>query len=142
MPLNHSSLTLPAPKVAPLLTFLTSSLAHLGFKEHARFGPSIVGLGEETAYFWLAGILSEDVDAKTVDEVLRKQHFAFTAENAEQVRVFYDEAMKAGGVDNGKPGLRPHYAAGYYAAFVRDPVCGVNFEVLCHTAGEEEGTGS
>ncbi len=67
---------------------------------------------------------------------------AFGCVDAEQVRVFYDEAMKAGGVDNGKPGLRPHYAAGYYAAFVRDPVCGVNFEVLCHTAGEEEGTGS
>ncbi|KAI4219680.1 MAG: hypothetical protein L6R36_008155 [Xanthoria steineri] len=142
MPLNHSSFTLPALKVAPLLTFLTSSLAHLGFKEHARFGPYVVGLGEERAYFWLAGILSEDVDGKTMDEVLSKQHFAFTAENADQVRVFYDEAMKAGGVDNGKPGLRPHYAPDYYAAFVRDPVCGMNLEVVCRTPGTEEGAGS
>lgn len=88
MPLNHSSLTLPAPKVAPLLTFLTSSLAHLGFKEHARFGPYVVGLGEDTAYFWLAGILSEGVDAKTVDEVLSKQHFAFTAQSESSLNIY------------------------------------------------------
>lgn len=81
MPLDHFSLTLPAPKVAPLVTFLTSSLAHLGFKEHTRYGPYIVGLGEETAYFWLAGILSEDADEKTVVEMLKKQHIAFAAES-------------------------------------------------------------
>ena len=28
---------------------------------------------------------------------------------------------KAGGASDGEPGLRPHYYAGYYAAFVRDP---------------------
>ena len=27
----------------------------------------------------------------------------------------------AGGTSDGEPGLRPHYYAGYYAAFVRDP---------------------
>ena len=29
--------------------------------------------------------------------------------------------LAAGGVDNGAPGLRPRYHAGYYAAFVLDP---------------------
>ncbi|KAL8752822.1 MAG: hypothetical protein Q9199_005474 [Rusavskia elegans] len=142
MPLDHFSLTLPASKVAPLVAFLTSSLAHLGFKEHTRYGPYIVGLGEETAYFWLAGILSEDADGKTVEEMLKKQHIAFTAENAGQVRQFHAEALKAGGIDNGMPGPRPHYHPGYYAAFVRDPACGVNFEVVCRGGGAEEGTGS
>ncbi|KAL8994961.1 MAG: hypothetical protein Q9169_005202 [Polycauliona sp. 2 TL-2023] len=135
MPLDHSSITLPASSVAPLLTFLTSSLAHLGFKELVRYGPHVIGLGEEKAYFWLAGILSPETDGKTVEEMLKKQHFAFRAEKEEQVRRFYDEALKAGGVDNGKPGPRPQYGPGYYGAFVLDPVCGVNFEVVYYKDG-------
>jgi hypothetical protein len=53
--------------------------------------------------------------------------------DAEQVRQFYDNAIKAGGVDNGKPGIREHYHPNYYAAFVREPATGVNFEMVCHT---------
>jgi hypothetical protein len=33
--------------------------------------------------------------------------------------------------DNGAPGLRPHYHANYYAAFVIGPD-GHNIEVVCH----------
>lgn len=62
--------------------------------------------------------------------------------DAEQVRRFHAEALKAGGIDNGKPGPRPHYHPGYYAAFVLDPACGVNFEVVCRESGAEEGAGS
>ena len=40
-------------------------------------------------------------------------------------------AVKAGGRDNGAPGLRPHYHAGYYAAFVIDPD-GNNVEAVFH----------
>lgn len=36
---------------------------------------------------------------------------------------------KAGGIPNGEPGERPHYVAGYYAAFVLDPL-GNNVEVM------------
>lgn len=36
---------------------------------------------------------------------------------------------KAGATDNGKPGLRPQYTEGYYAAFVLDPL-GNNIEVI------------
>src|SRR5437764_15254947 len=31
------------------------------------------------------------------------------------------DPFEAGGVDNGPPGLPPHYPSGYYAAFVLDP---------------------
>ena len=34
-------------------------------------------------------------------------------------------------IDNGAPGLRPHYHANYYAAFVIGPD-GHNIEVVCH----------
>jgi catechol 2,3-dioxygenase-like lactoylglutathione lyase family enzyme len=61
-------------------------------------------------------------------------HLAFTAENRQQVEAFYRAALEAGGKDNGAPGLRPHYHANYYAAFVIGPD-GHNIEVVCHEPG-------
>ena len=58
-------------------------------------------------------------------------HLAFAAENRRQVEAFHRAALAAGGKDNGAPGLRPHYHANYYAAFVIDPD-GHNIEVVCH----------
>jgi catechol 2,3-dioxygenase-like lactoylglutathione lyase family enzyme len=58
-------------------------------------------------------------------------HLAFTAGNRQQVEAFYRAALAAGGKDNGAPGLRPHYHANYYAAFVIGPD-GHNIEVVCN----------
>jgi catechol 2,3-dioxygenase-like lactoylglutathione lyase family enzyme len=58
-------------------------------------------------------------------------HLAFTAENRQQVDAFYRAALEAGGNDNGPPGLRPHYHANYYGAFVIGPD-GHNVEAVCH----------
>lgn len=58
-------------------------------------------------------------------------HLAFTAENRAQVDAFHKAALAAGGKDNGAPGLRPHYHANYYGAFVIGPD-GHNVEVVCH----------
>lgn len=58
-------------------------------------------------------------------------HLAFVAERREQVDAFHRAALAAGGHDHGAPGLRPHYHASYYAAFVLDPD-GHNIEVVCH----------
>jgi len=58
---------------------------------------------------------------------------AFTAKSRDQVDAFYRAALKAGGKDNGPPGLRPHYHANYYAAFVIGPD-GHNLEALSDAA--------
>jgi len=58
-------------------------------------------------------------------------HLAFVAQNRRQVDAFHRAALVAGGKDNGAPGLRPHYHANYYAAFVIGPD-GHNIEVVCH----------
>jgi len=58
-------------------------------------------------------------------------HLAFRAENRRQVEAFHRAALAAGGTDNGAPGLRPHYHADYYAAFVIGPD-GHNVEAVCH----------
>ncbi|WP_330959352.1 VOC family protein [Photobacterium sp. 53610] len=66
------------------------------------------------------------------DEKPSHLHLAFAAENRQQVEDFYRAALAAGGKDNGEPGLRPHYHANYYAAFVIGPD-GHNIEVVCHS---------
>lgn len=48
-------------------------------------------------------------------------HIAFAAPSREAVARFHAAALEHGGRDNGPPGLRPHYGANYYAAFVVDP---------------------
>ena len=58
-------------------------------------------------------------------------HLAFVAERRQQVDAFHRAALAAGAKDNGAPGLRPHYHANYYAAFVIGPD-GHNIEVVCH----------
>jgi len=58
-------------------------------------------------------------------------HLAFRAASRAQVDAFHRAALQAGAEDNGAPGLRPHYHANYYAAFVIGPD-GHNIEVVCH----------
>ena len=58
-------------------------------------------------------------------------HVAFAAHDRETVHAFYEAGLAAGGRDNGAPGERPQYHAGYYAAYVFDPD-GNNVEVVDH----------
>lgn len=68
------------------------------------------------------------------DEKPAHLHLAFAAESRQQVDAFYRAALEAGGQDNGPPGLRPHYHAGYYAAFVIGPD-GHNWAGVAATGG-------
>ena len=79
MPIDHFCLAVPQSKFEGLITFLTTSLA--GFKEIIRPVPNVVGLGEFHPYFWLTGLDSADVDAKTLELALKRNHIAFTAES-------------------------------------------------------------
>lgn len=85
-------------------------------------GPWGVGLGRGgKPSLWLH-------DAKRPPAPL---HLAFAAENRQQVDEFHRAALAAGGIDNGPPGLRPHYHAHYYGAFAIGPD-GHNVEAVCH----------
>jgi catechol 2,3-dioxygenase-like lactoylglutathione lyase family enzyme len=64
----------------------------------------------------------------------RAMHIAIAARDRAAVDAFYRAAMAAGARDNGAPGLRPHYHANYYGAFVLDPD-GHNIEAVCHAPG-------
>jgi catechol 2,3-dioxygenase-like lactoylglutathione lyase family enzyme len=58
-------------------------------------------------------------------------HVCWAAKSRDEVDAFYKAALAAGGQDNGAPGLRPHYHAQYYGAFVLDPD-GNNAEAVFH----------
>jgi len=60
-------------------------------------------------------------------------HVAFVVDSRAQVRAFHEAALRAGGRDNGAPGLRPQYHPNYYGAFVFD-LDDHNVEAVCHAA--------
>lgn len=62
------------------------------------------------------------------------QMTAFLAPDRATVDNAYRTALSFGGTDEGPPGLRPEYHAGYYGAYVRDPD-GNKLCFACHTAG-------
>ena len=107
--------------VSAAKSFLLRALAPLGVRVVMEV-PDAVGIGKgDKASLWLGA-----AEAKPAP-----LHIAFTAENRRQVDEFHRAALAAGGKDNGGPGLRPHYHASYYAAFVIGPD-GHNYEVVCH----------
>lgn len=64
-------------------------------------------------------------------EPITSVHIALRADDRASVDAFHRAALEAGAKDNGPPGLRPHYHANYYGAFVLDPD-GHNIEAVCH----------
>ena len=109
--------------------FYEAALGALGMSVNMEVGPDQTetggralgfGAGDEKI-FWIA-------DQERPGE---GTHVAFRVERREQVDAFHAAGVKAGGRDNGAPGLRPHYGPNYYAAFVLDPD-GANIEAVCY----------
>jgi catechol 2,3-dioxygenase-like lactoylglutathione lyase family enzyme len=94
--------------------FYTAALEPLGFKVMSEQEDGL-NLGVEKAddFAIFQGKLGEPTTTAA--------HVAFTAESREAVDAFFDAAMSAGGTEIRRPGIRPEYHTGYYAAFVYDP---------------------
>jgi catechol 2,3-dioxygenase-like lactoylglutathione lyase family enzyme len=102
--------------------FYSEALAPLGVEVVMEFDGR-AGMGRDgSPAFWFAQ------DEKPAGHL----HIAFTARNRAEVRAFHAAALKAGGKDNGAPGLRPNYHPNYYGAFVID-LNGHNIEAVCHS---------
>jgi catechol 2,3-dioxygenase-like lactoylglutathione lyase family enzyme len=48
-------------------------------------------------------------------------HVCFNATGIPAVKAAWEGGTGAGGTDDGAPGPRPEYGAGYYSAYMRDP---------------------
>ena len=104
--------------VARSAAFYDAALSALGLRRLMQLpeneGSNGIGYGAEYPVFWIDRFHPHGV----------KQHTAFMAKSRSEVDAFYEAALKAGGIDNGPPGLREPatgYPPGYYAAFVLDP---------------------
>jgi catechol 2,3-dioxygenase-like lactoylglutathione lyase family enzyme len=123
--IDHSGI--PVSDFGRAKAFYDAAFAPLGASllymvpEQFTGGKKVGGYGRERPVFWL----HEAAPAGT------GRHYAFTAHNRAEVDAFHKAALAAGGTDNGAPGLRPHYHADYYGAFVFDPD-GNNVEAVCH----------
>jgi RimJ/RimL family protein N-acetyltransferase/catechol 2,3-dioxygenase-like lactoylglutathione lyase family enzyme len=103
--------------------FYLAALQPLGVTVVTEWPPNGVELSQPTGSVSMCLFQTEEKPAHL--------HLAFTAATHLQVDAFYRAALQAGGKDNGAPGLRPHYHANYYAAFVIGPD-GQNIEAVCH----------
>ncbi|WP_439543105.1 VOC family protein [Hyphomicrobium sp.] len=108
--------------------FYTAVLAPLGISMllekdlSDEGGPAgYCGFGVDRPTFWIG----------TGKPFTGRLHVAFAATSRAQVSEFYKAALAAGAKDNGPPGLRPHYHANYFGAFVIDPD-GHNVEAVSH----------
>ena len=96
--------------------FYDAALGALGMRRVNQLpegeGTDGIGYGVDHPVFWIDRFHPHGV----------KQHTGFAARSRAQVDAFHAAAVKAGGTDNGVPGLRGGgYPPGYYAAFVIDP---------------------
>jgi catechol 2,3-dioxygenase-like lactoylglutathione lyase family enzyme len=110
--------------------FYEAALAPLGISLIAEVPPEVTGSGGQAYGFGLAGNPFFWVgDNERTGE---GTHIAFQAKTRAEVEAFHAAALAVGAKDNGGPGLRPHYAPDYYAAFVIDPD-GNNVEAVCRS---------
>ncbi|HXO65978.1 MAG TPA: VOC family protein [Steroidobacteraceae bacterium] len=101
--------------------FYAAALGALGY-EQGFSDESTVSFGPQGApALWLYG------DERLAHSLL---HVAFSASSRSAVDAFHRAGIKAGGRDNGAPGLRRDYSPSYYAAFLLDPD-GNNIEAVC-----------
>jgi catechol 2,3-dioxygenase-like lactoylglutathione lyase family enzyme len=95
--------------------FYQAVLGALGYGVVFEIAGVVTGFG--TGVHDMFEVRQADADAPLSAAV----HVAFAAPSEAAVRAFHAAALALGGRDNGAPGLRPEYEAGYFAAFVIDP---------------------
>jgi catechol 2,3-dioxygenase-like lactoylglutathione lyase family enzyme len=121
---------MPVRDLARATEFYVRALAPLGIAvvmrvsaEESSHGAAVGFGANQKPFFWIG----------EGERLGGHVHVAFAASSREAVDAFYRAGLAAGGKDNGPPGLRPHYHANYYGAFVLD-LDGNNIEVVCHAS--------
>jgi predicted lactoylglutathione lyase len=105
--------------VAASTRFYETIASHAGLRVNRRAPDRTQVTGKSGSFSVVSGRPSENV------------HMAFPATEDGTVDAFHAAATAEGYRDNGPPGERPEYHAGYYGAFVLDPD-GNNIEVVNH----------
>lgn len=123
--LNHVSIGVS--DIPRTRRFYDAALKPLGYRCLSE-GEGSLGYGDEFVALWI-GAAKRPVPADEASGL----HFCFTAPTQRSVDAFHAAALRHGGRDNGRPGLRKDYGPNYYAAFVIDPD-GYRIEAYCSRA--------
>jgi catechol 2,3-dioxygenase-like lactoylglutathione lyase family enzyme len=110
--------------IATAKRFYDAALQPLGYECLSQSEGSL-GYGQGTVEYWISA-----VQHPVAPHPNSGLHFCFSAPTRNSVDSFHAAALKAGGRDNGAPGIRADYDANYYAAFVVDPD-GYRIEAHC-----------
>ncbi|MCP4898336.1 MAG: VOC family protein [bacterium] len=111
--------------------FYEKVLAPFGVGLQEEIDEVVAGFGtEESPFLWISASKPEHW-TPSQQPGSAPTHIAFSAASRSVVDAFFAEGLRAGGKDNGAPGLRPHYHPNYYGAFILDPD-GNNLEAVCH----------
>ena len=121
--INHVSIGVR--DLARTKRFYDAVLKPLGYSCLSE-GAGSLGYGQDAVALWISPS-ERPVPADDKSGL----HFCFDAPTRKSVDAFHAAALKAGGRDNGKPGLRADYGADYYAAFTVDPD-GYRLEAYCN----------
>lgn len=113
--------------IARTRQFYDAALQPLGYRCLSE-GTDSLGYGNDVVALWI-GAAKHPVPADGASGL----HFCFTAPTRRSVDAFHAAALRHGGRDNGRPGLRQDYGPDYYAAFVVDPD-GYRLEAYCSRA--------
>jgi len=111
--INH--LSIGVRDLARTRRFYDATLGALGYACLSA-GDTSLGYGKKDVVLWISPSPSP-VPADPQSGL----HICFDAPDRASVDAFHAAALASGGRDNGAPGLRPDYGAGYYAAFAVDP---------------------
>jgi catechol 2,3-dioxygenase-like lactoylglutathione lyase family enzyme len=120
--INHVSIGVG--DIARTKRFYDAALKPLGYTCLSE-GKTSLGYGAKGVAFWIS--LTRSPVPADMDSGL---HFCFDAPTRKGVDAFHAAALKAGGRDNGAPGVRADYDTNYYAAYVIDPD-GYRLEAYC-----------
>lgn len=120
--INHISIGVR--DVAKARRFYDAALKPLGYRCLSESTGSL-GYGSDAVVLWI-NATERPVPADEGSGL----HYCFDAPTRKSVEAFHAAALRAGGRDNGKPGLRSDYGPNYYAAFIVDPD-GYRIEAYC-----------
>ena len=123
-----SHITVGSNDIARSKAFYDGMIKPLGLVLHKASSAEGIGYSQPGGRPQLWIVRPLDKQAATVGNGLT---IGLEADTRPAVDAAYAAAVANGGKDEGKPGLRPHYHANYYGAYVRDPdgnkVC-----IVCH----------
>jgi catechol 2,3-dioxygenase-like lactoylglutathione lyase family enzyme len=101
--------------IAASKRFYDAALQPLGY-QCLSDSPESLGYGAKAPALWISA-----TDRPASPDNRSGLHFCFSAPSRKSVDAFHSGGLDAGGRDNGRPGLRSDYGAGYYAAYLVDP---------------------